>query len=274
MGNLSIRRLLVGLTPPVLAAPLRAIYRRVNPPPAVLQYLPAGWDDGLLSVPSSGWDVESVVTATCADNLRSLRQLQAGGALGAGHQHNLHVSFAYVVVRAARLKSSLSILDWGSGLGYYCHIARAALPDVPMEYHCKETATLAAAGRRTVLEAVWHDDETCLKQRYNLVMLSGSLQYARDWKGQLRSVVSAAAEWLYITRLPVVDSVPGFVALQRVYGSTMLHWQFNRGELLDFVGTLGFVVEREFETGDRPYIKDAPEQCELRGWLFRRAEIR
>lgn len=274
MESLSIRRLLVGLMPPVLAAPLRAIYQRINPPPAILEYLPDGWDDGLLSAPSSGWDAESVVAATRADNSESLRQLQAGGPLGAGHQHNLHVSFAYVVARAARLKSSLSILDWGSGLGYYCHIARAALPEVAMEYHCKEMGTLAGAGRRTVPEAVWHDDETCLEHRYDLVMLSGSLQYASDWQGQLRRISGAAGEWLYITRLPVVDQVPTFAAVQRAYGSIMLHWQFNRSEVLGFVESLGFAVEREFETGDRPYIKDAPEQCELRGWLFRRAEIR
>ena len=29
---------------------------------------------------------------------------------------------------------------------------------------------------------------------------------------------------------------------------------------------------REFVVGDRPYIKGAPEQCEIRGWLFRREE--
>jgi hypothetical protein len=32
----------------------------------------------------------------------------------------------------------------------------------------------------------------------------------------------------------------------------------------------GFSIVREFVVGDRPYIKNAPEQCELRSWLFRK----
>jgi len=32
-------------------------------------------------------------------------------------------------------------------------------------------------------------------------------------------------------------------------------------------------IIREFIIGDKPYIVDAPEQCELKGWLFRRGEI-
>lgn len=102
-------------------------------------------------------------------------------------------------------------------------------------------------------------------------MLSGSLQYAQDWEGQLQRIAQAATDWLYITWLPIVERVPTFAAVHRVYGSKMLHWQFNRASLLGAVIALGFEVERKAEVGDRPFIQGAPEQCELRGWLFRRS---
>lgn len=269
-----MRSLAVGLLPPLVTELVRKLRRRLNPPLPVLEYSPSGWDESLISGPSSGWNADSVVEATYVENLESCRALQYGGPFGIGHQHNLHVSFAYVLALAARCKSSLSILDWGGGLGHYYRVATAALPGVKIDYHCKEIPVLATAGRRAVPEVSWYTDETCLDRLYDVIMLSGSLQYAQDWEGQLRHLTKAAADWLYITRLPVVEQAPTYAAVQRVYGSEMLHWQFNRVSVLNAVKALGFEVVREFEVGDRPYIQGAPEQCELRGWLFRRAVTR
>jgi putative methyltransferase (TIGR04325 family) len=269
-----LRRLAVGLLPPIVAQALRGLRRRLRPPAAALEYLPNGWDETLISCTSSGWEAESVVEATRVENVESCRRLRLGGPLGTGHQHNLHVSFAYVLARAARGKTSLSVLDWGGGLGYYYYVAREALPEVAVDYHCKETEVLAAAGRQTAPKITWYVDESCLGRGYDVVMLSGSLQYARDWEEQLRRIAKAATDWLYITRLPIVERVSTFAAVQRVYGSVMLHWQFNRQQVLAFVESLGFAIEREFEIGDRPYVIDAPEECELRGWLFRRSTQR
>lgn len=251
---------------------MRRFRQWLNPPLAVLEYSPGGWDQRLVEGAPDGWNANSVVDATRAENAESVRLLKEGGPLGTGHWHNLHVSFAYVLARAASNKTTMSVLDWGGGLGYYYYVAKAALPDVRFDYHCKETAVLAGAGRQIVPEVQWHADESCLGQSYDVVMLSGSLQYAGDWQAQLARIAGTAAEWLYITRLPVVDRVPTFAAVQRVYGSVMLHWQFNRAEVLSFVESLGFEVEREFEIGDRPDVKNAPEPCELRGWLFRRVK--
>jgi putative methyltransferase (TIGR04325 family) len=265
-----LKRVAVELLPPVLTNWIRSLRRRLRPQEEILEYLPSGWDELMLSGVSTGWNVESVVQATLIENAESHRLLSIGGPFGAGHQHNLHVSFAYVLARAARNKTAISVLDWGSGLGHYCLVAKAAVPEISVDYHCKETPLLAAAGAKVVSDATWHSDEACLSRCYDVVMLSGSLQYAKDWQAHLRRIADATDEWLYITRLPVVENVATFAAIQRVYGSVMLHWQFNCAIVLKFVASLDFVVEREFEIGDRPYIKNAPEQCELRGWLFRR----
>lgn len=266
-----MKRLAIGLLPPLVTESVRGLRRWLSPPMAALEYSPCGWDETLIAGASSGWNSAGVVEATQRENSESFWLLQRGGPFGTGHQHNLHVSFAYVLALAAHHKTSLSILDWGGGLGYYYHVAKAALPGVSIEYHCKEIEVLATAGRQTIPEVTWYTDETCLDCLYDVIMLSGSLQYAQDWEGQLQRIAQAVTDWLYITRLPVVEHVPTYAAVQRVYGSKMLHWQFNRTRVLSVVKALGFEIVREFEVGDRPYIQGAPEQCELRGWLFRRS---
>ena len=267
-----MKRLARGLLPPLVTESLRGFGQWLNPPVVALEYSPLGWDETLVVDGSPGWNAAGVVEATQAENEQSYRLLLHGGPLGTGHQHNLHVSFAYVLALAARHKTTLSILDWGGGLGYYYYVAKAALPGTSIEYHCKEVDALAAAGARAVPEVTWYSDESCLDRTYDVIMLSGSLQYAQDWEDQLRRISRAAFDWLYLTRLPVVEHVPTYAALQSVYGTRLLHWQFNRASVLGVVRSLGFDVVREFEIGDRPYIRGAPEQCELRGWLFRRVK--
>jgi hypothetical protein len=50
----------------------------------------------------------------------------------------------------------------------------------------------------------------------------------------------------------------------------MLHQFLNQAELLEVVKDTGLVLVREFVVGDRPYVKNAPAQSEIRGWLFKR----
>ena len=85
-----------------------------------------------------------------------------------------------------------------------------------------------------------------------------------------RCASAAAGDYLFLTRVPVVESAASFVAVQDAYGTRMLHAQFNKDELLEAVAQTGLDLVRELVVGDRPLVKGAPEQCELRGWLFRR----
>lgn len=192
MNQFGLKSFVVGMLPPFVTELIRGLRRWLNPPIATLEYSPQGWDERLIAGAPPGWNADSVVEATRVENEVSCRLLQSGGPLGTGHQHNLHVIFAYVLARAAHCKTSLSVLDWGGGLGYYYHVAKAALPELSIDYHCKETPILAAAGSQVVPEVTWHSDEACLSREYDIVMLSGSLQYAQDWEGQLRRIASAA----------------------------------------------------------------------------------
>jgi hypothetical protein len=84
----------------------------------------------------------------------------------------------------------------------------------------------------------------------------------------------AAAGFLFVTRLPVVQTHASFVFVQRpyAYGYNTEYWGWclNQAEFLAQASQAGLTLVREFVTGEAPVITDAPEQCEYRGFLFQR----
>ena len=46
--------------------------------------------------------------------------------------------FGYVLALAARTNRGLTVLDYGGNLGDYYWLAEALVPDVELDYHCKE----------------------------------------------------------------------------------------------------------------------------------------
>jgi putative methyltransferase (TIGR04325 family) len=247
-----------------------------------LEYAPEGWKASQRLSNDKGWNVDLVVEAEKAKWKAFCENLEDGGPLGFSHEHtdltvvrdvpfhNVQITYAYVIALAAHLKSNLSVLDWGGGLGHYYQLAKAVMPDVALEFHCKEVPLIAEAGKLLNPDVRWYADEGYLERSYDLVMVNGSLQYIEDWKQTLEKLSRVVKEYFFLTRLPVVEHAASFVAVQREYDTEMLHQQFNKNEVLDFVESLGLRRVREVVVGDRPYIQGAPEQCELRGWLFKR----
>jgi len=187
-----------------------------------------------------------------------------------GH-HNLHLSFAYAVALAGAGRARVSVLDWGGALGHYAVLARTLFPHLTIDYSCRELPRMVQLGRRLNPGVHWFEGDQCLEQTYDLVMVSGSLQYIEDWRQFLSKAAATVpiGRYFLLTRVPVVSG-PGFVAIQRVYGREVLHQQFSEGELLGQMRDAGLHLVRELLVGDRPLILNAPEQCELKGWLFMR----
>ena len=144
------------------------------------------------------------------------------------------------------------------------------MPDVSIEYHVKEVPLISKIGKQLNPEVNWYNDESCLERNYDLIMLNGSIGYIDEWGDLLHRIARSTQKYLFLYRMLVVQNSPSFIAIQRLYNSKMLHQQFNQIELLDAVKKTGLTNVREFVVGDRPYIKGAPEQCEMRGWLFKR----
>jgi putative methyltransferase (TIGR04325 family) len=252
---------------------------------APLTYSPKGWDTDIPVGKNSGWDCNGVSLAEDKKWSVFCHAVSQTGPLGFSHEHtdltitdnlsfhNVNISFGYVLACAARQKADLSILDYGGGLGHYYQLGKALLPDLHLHYSCKDYPRLAEVGKKLNPDIHWFTDDTCLKNVYDLVIISGSLQYIRQWQKFLRDAASATGDYLFLTRVPVVKKAFSFIAVQEAYGTRMLHQQFNRAELLHAIDDAGFTIIREFLAGDCPYIKNAPEQCDLRGWLLQKRAV-
>jgi putative methyltransferase (TIGR04325 family) len=249
--------------------------------PPEWEYVPEGW-----ARPAKGWDVDAVARAYGDKWPAYLAAIAAPNPLGVHHEtaevttgdvgaHNMLVSFAYVIALASRGHDRLSVLDWGGGLGHYRALARSVVPGLELEYHVKETPAICAQGREVAPEIVFHEDESCLERRYDLVVASSSLQYAQDWRGLLDRLAGAAESYLYVARVPVALSAPSFVVLQRAYAygyeTDYLGWVLNRHEFLAYAAGAGVSLAREFLLDARFAAVGAPETpVEHRSFLFNR----
>ena len=188
--------------------------------------------------------------------------------------HNAVMCFAYAFGRAALGKECVRFLDWGGGLGHYYQIAQSLFPDVQIEYTCRDLPGMVRAGRDLQPTLRFVDTEReALDRSYDLILSSSSLQYSRDWGRVVGALAKATRGYLLITRLPTVLRAPSFVARQRAYAygydTEYLGWCLNCGELIDAVTNSGLALTRRFCIGHHPFVYDAPEQFECRGFLFR-----
>jgi putative methyltransferase (TIGR04325 family) len=270
------------LLPPIVVD----AFRRLSPtPPPAWEYAPGGWrpdDDPHIR----GWNVESVLDVYRAKWPEFVDLVQGTGPLGIAHEasamtntsapaHNTLMSFAYVLALTAQHRDSLSMLDWGGGIGHYCLISQALLADTTLDYHCKDVPLLADYGRSILPQARFYHDDSCLSRTYDLVLASGSLQYSHDWRATLQKLARAASPYLYVTRLPVVRQHPSFVVIQRPhrfgYDTEYQGWFINHQELLQAAEAAGLTLLREFLIQEKPSVAGAPEQGLYRGFLFRAA---
>jgi len=267
--------------PPFVLEIYRTLRRTANPSADRFVYAPLGWETKL-SAAAGGYESARAIAfyrdgwAPFVDALRNAHTKLVTD-LGPDPdkwtmacEHNGFMTFGYVLALAARQKGTLKILDYGGSLGTFYFISRALIPDVTLEYHCKELAEVARAGQEMSSEVIWHTDDSCFDEQYDLVMFSGSLQYVRDWQVVLRKASQATRAYLFLWAVPVVERAAAYVALQRHAGALMLHQQFNKAELLAAIDGTGLSLIREFWLEDPPRIADAPEQPSFYGCLLKR----
>jgi len=252
------------------------------------EYLPEGWRTRDPRV--KGWNVESIVETQRAKWPEVLRLVRDTGPLPVhlwasdlsrpnAAASTVLMAYGYALALAARKKDRVSLLDWGGGIGHYKPISQALLPGVEIEYYCKDVPLLCKAGRELQPSATYHEDEeSCFARNYDLVLLSGSLQYSEDWKHLMHRLAAASRRYLYVARLPIVHWAASFTVVQRPYphgyATEYVSWVLNRQEFLNHVGSLGMALTREILLSDGPVTQGAPEPCEFSSFLFARAEGR
>lgn len=233
----------------------------------------------------AGWSHESIAQqqrerwpgflASLEDN-RPLgwRETKPGEAIDI-NTHNTLITFGYVLGLAAAGRNSVSLLDWGGGLGQYGRYATLLQPGLTIDYTVKDLPSLCQAGRELNPHARFVDDEDqALLRQYDLVFASSSLQYTRELYPLVGRLCDAAERYLFITRTPFVETHDDFVVVQRPhrygYMTEYPAWFINRRRFMDFVAAKGFALQREFMLGERPYVPNAPEHCVYCGFLLKR----
>ena len=250
------------------------------------EYVPEGWARQRTDSAIKGWDEKAVVEAYRAKLPAYAAAIAGPGPIGLPtsaafrdpvpnvKDQNIVLGFAYAVTLASQRRDTVSILDWGGGAGLFFLLARALLPaEVGIDYHCKDLPAICAFGRQALPDARFHDDDSCLERRYDLVVASSSLQYSEEWHDVLARLAGAVEGYLYLARVPVALRSPSFVVLQRAYRygfeTEFLSWVFNRDELLAAASDSGLELVRELVFGENSDIRGAPEPDETRGFLFR-----
>jgi putative methyltransferase (TIGR04325 family) len=258
--------------PPIVLRAVRALRRSPTPGPSDFEYLPGGWPEA-----EPGWDSPGVVEHARATWPRFLQSQEGCQPLFLGNRtiadHNGVLVFNYALARAAHRKAAISMLDYGGGVGQYLIRARAALPGVEIDFHCRDLPILADAGCELVPDATFHADDGCFDRTYDFVLASSSLQYARDWRGVLGLLAGAvvAGGLLLVTRAPVHEGAPAFVFRQRAYGTEYVAWSLDESELVGAAVANGLSIEREFWINEiAEPIPGAPAPTYQRGYLCRR----
>lgn len=256
--------------------------------PLEFEYIPRGWEYLNDHPEVKGWNVEDVLQVYIQQWRPFVEMVQSSRPLSGIHEsvlaqasiegHNSIMIFAYALALAAQRRTRLAMLDWGGGIGHYYLLAKALLPSIDIEYHCKDTPVFAEYGQQLFREASFHTDNSCLDRQYDLVLASGSLQYSQDWSDVFSRLAAATSGYLLVTRLPTVKVVPSYVFIQRPYlhgyNTEYLAWCLNREEFMRVVQETGLQLMREFLVGDNHPIPNAPERCEYHGFLLREsAEI-
>jgi putative methyltransferase (TIGR04325 family) len=186
------------------------------------EYIPEGWAYARTHPEVNGWNVHGVPEIYKQKWSRFVAMVQGTGPLGVAHEsdlatnadinsYNTVMAFAYALALAAHQKDTRSILDWGGGIGHYSLLAQALLPDVHIDYHCKDVPLLAEYGAKLFFDQHFYADESCLERTYDFVLASASLHYREDWQRVLAGLSKATGKYLYITRLPTVVQAPSYV---------------------------------------------------------------
>jgi putative methyltransferase (TIGR04325 family) len=189
--------------------------------------------------------------------------------------HNLMMTYGYVLARASHGRNTLSVLDWGGSIGHYALAAQRLLPEVLFDYTIKDLPEIGEMTAELLPSvSLVTTDAAAFARRYDLVLASNSLQYARDWRSLTDQLAKVAERWLFLTCIPVVRNNESFIIVQRphIYGlaTEYISWVFNRAELLQHFEGLGLTLVREFLAGGAIDAENAPETAHHEGFLFRR----
>ena len=269
---LTAKQIFKSIVPPLLWNVGRNLKRRFVPSVTHFQYAPRGWSTPLPGGAHSDdfWSAFTAQEQAASEELIARMRAREPLLETRGDEHTKHLLFGYALALTARHKTKVSVLDYGSNLGDYYWLGRALVPDVELDYHCRELPKVAEAGRRITPNVVWHTDDTVLTGSYDLVMFSSCIQCLPNWQDILVRAAQSTRNYLLLADVPTVRDVPAYIVTHRERGRTNLQILMNHSEIVGTVERTGLQLVREFAMGPHPPVANATEQPMCLGWLFQR----
>ena len=143
-------------------------------------------------------------------------------------QRQIHLLLAFLKISPAR-GGVVSIADIGGGNGYMCDFLRVNNPDIKIIYDVYESIGIAEGYNKfgKELEINFLDIKAFGQKKYDLVLISCTLQYIKDWK-EVLATSSKIAENILLMRLPLTDASEDNFFVQHshagVYGLSRASW--------------------------------------------------
>lgn len=261
------------ILPPFVADLLRDARHWLLPAAEGITFTAQGWQTPL--PPNKGYESEAVIASDLEEWhskwVPYQRQIALSPSAPLPGDPATWANLACTLAVAAHGRRSLRVLDYGGGLCPLRIVAQAILPQVKLEFHCKEVPALACIGRTLHPEVTWHDDDACLEQAFDLIVFGCVLQYCRDWASLVQRAARAARGHVYIADLAVVMDSESYVAVQRIRDASLLMLQVNRCELIEATSAAGLRPVREFPRREHQRIVGAPERPTYFSCLYERA---
>jgi putative methyltransferase (TIGR04325 family) len=201
----------------------------------------SSWAEGVKK--SSGYDTANTAVPIVANTKKMLLDLP-----GISHASSRFQQIATAMMFClAETRSNESrpyrILDVGGGGGDYYFYFQRFIPGLQFNWTVLETKTFAQAfENRTNEQISWIDTVDDLKPDYDIVLMSGVLQYIEDWNYMLGKAASVS-NFVILNRLPLRQGRDDRVALQRNrYGKTRNSYPahfFSESKFLAVIRNLG-----------------------------------
>ena len=173
----------------------------------------SSWAQGVKQ--SSGYDTANTAVPFLANTKKMLLDLSKLSHTSSRFQQIATAMMFCLAETGFDESHTYRILDVGGGGGDYYFYFQKFIPGLQLNWTVLETKTFAESFKSGTTDQIsWIDSVDFLEPAYDIVLMSGVLQYIEEWNYVLETVAKVS-NFMILNRLPLTPSNDDRVALQR-----------------------------------------------------------